>query len=305
VTRRPPLVDPDTGPLAVGGVGGSGTRVVAEMMRHLGLYTGADLNKAGDNKWFTLLCKLPRWDPDPSGPDAAAVDRSLDLFERAMTGQLAPALADRLTLRQVVARVQEMAAANPLPDDRDRAWWRAVAASLRGSRRLTPATPRGWGWKEPNTHLFVPQLQALFGERLRYVHVIRNGVYMAHSANQAQVQRWGPGMGIAGSVPDPTPTASLDYWIAANRRAIERGRAMAPGAFLLVNYDELCADPRTGVARFLEFLGFDPPAAVVEELVALPRPPKPPSLTPGEMVEAFGEARLAEVRQLGFAVPAP
>ena len=58
------------GPVVVGGVGGSGTRVVEQMLRQLGVYTGADLNSAGDNRWFTLLCKLPRWDLGSLGPDS-------------------------------------------------------------------------------------------------------------------------------------------------------------------------------------------------------------------------------------------
>ena len=32
------------GPVVVGGVGGSGTRVVEEIMRRLNIYTGSDLN---------------------------------------------------------------------------------------------------------------------------------------------------------------------------------------------------------------------------------------------------------------------
>src|SRR6266550_6138718 len=42
-------------PVAIGGVGGSGTRLVAEILRHLGYYMGRDLNEASDNLWFTLL----------------------------------------------------------------------------------------------------------------------------------------------------------------------------------------------------------------------------------------------------------
>ena len=61
----PPRSSQTQGPVVIGGVGGSGTRVVVEIMRRLGVYTGSDLNKAGDNKWFTLLCKLPRWELDP------------------------------------------------------------------------------------------------------------------------------------------------------------------------------------------------------------------------------------------------
>jgi len=42
-------------PVVVGGVGGSGTRVIARMLVNLGYYIGDDLNDALDNLWFVLL----------------------------------------------------------------------------------------------------------------------------------------------------------------------------------------------------------------------------------------------------------
>ncbi|PLX51195.1 MAG: hypothetical protein C0613_00910 [Desulfobulbaceae bacterium] len=49
------------GPWVIGGVGGSGTRVVAEIFAALGVYIGNDLNAASDNLLYTLLFKRPRW----------------------------------------------------------------------------------------------------------------------------------------------------------------------------------------------------------------------------------------------------
>jgi hypothetical protein len=289
----------DQGPVVVGGVGGSGTRVVAEMMGHLGIYTGSDLNKAGDNKWFTFLCKLPRWDLDEVSEDGAFVARSLDLLERAMRGQLAPTWADRRSITEVLERC---ASHTDLSDDRPVGWLRERAATLRRSRRDVPSGAPSWGWKEPNSHLFLPHLLGHFGDRLRYVHVIRNGVYMAYSRNQSQVCRWGPRFGITVEGATPTPSASLDYWIASNELALARGRAMRPGTFMQVNYDELCAHPDRVVPRFLEFLGLEPRDGLTEELASLPNPPKPPVLTRTQMETEFGEERLARVQRLGFSL---
>jgi len=47
-------VSPES-PLAIGGVGGSGTRVVAAAAIALGIDMGCDLNPALDNLFFTLL----------------------------------------------------------------------------------------------------------------------------------------------------------------------------------------------------------------------------------------------------------
>ena len=298
-SRPDPLFGPDQGPIVVGGVGGSGTRVVAEIMRHLGIYTGAVLNKAGDNKWFSLLCKLPRFDLE-NPTDGIEVERSLELFERAMTGRLAWT-RDRGAIRSIVVRCQTQATLAPLWDDRSPDWLRTIAATLRHSRQGIPESSTTWGWKEPNSHLFLPSLLEQFGDRMRYVHVIRNGVYMAYSTNQAQVSRWGAYFGVQ-AANAPTAQNSLDYWIAANELAVRRGRAMRAGAFLLVNYDELCARPSDVVPTLVEFLGFDPPAAVLDELVSLPRAATPPVLTRRQMEAEFGEERLSRVRDLGFSL---
>src|SRR5947207_2715003 len=61
------------GPVAVGGVGGSGTRVVAALLREAGVYLGADLNDSLDNLWFRLLFRRAQWYRDQvaggAGPD--------------------------------------------------------------------------------------------------------------------------------------------------------------------------------------------------------------------------------------------
>ncbi len=219
-------------------------------MRSLGVYTGAVLNKAGDNKWFSLLCKLPRFSLDESSPDAENFDRAVGLLERAMTGQLGPDRADRRLINELIERWATMKRQHPLPDDRTVEWVRGHAASLRPSRDECPEGAPMWGWKEPNSHLFLPHMRNHFGDRLRYVHVIRHGIYMAYSENQSQAMRWGPQFGLAECVPKPTPTQSLDYWIASNELAVSRGRAMPEGSFLLLNHDDLCAEPRQWCGSF-------------------------------------------------------
>ena len=69
-------------PIGVGGVGGSGTRLIAAILQELGFYLGRDLNEPLDNLWFTLLFKRQ-----------AALDwsytefaRVLEIFKKAMCG---------------------------------------------------------------------------------------------------------------------------------------------------------------------------------------------------------------------------
>ena len=201
----------------------------------------------------------------------------------------------------MVRRCSAFAKQGDLSDDRSDAWLNRIAGTLLRSRGGVPDDSPLWGWKEPNSHLLLPHLQAYFGDRLRYVHVVRNGVYMAHSPDQAQPPRWGPQFGIEGGL-SAEPVRSLDYRIASNTLAIERGRAMPAGHFLLVNHDDLCASPRDEVRRFVGFLGIETPEALTEELMALPNPPRPLEFTAEEMRREFGDERLAKVRALGFSL---
>jgi Sulfotransferase family len=293
-------IDPARGPVVVGGVGGSGTRVVADILRCFGVDTGSDLNKAGDNFWFTFLGKLPRWDLEAAlAPDSPTMF-SYGVLERAMTGQLRPTRAERRFIAAVVERCLEQSRQHPLADDRTPEWLGERAQHILESRRQGHPEALMWGWKEPNSHLFIEHLHRYFGARLRYIHVVRNGLHMATSKNQYQVRRWGPLFGVVVQSQWPSPRQSLDYWILSNEAAIRKGHELAPGRFLVVNYDELCADPAPGVDRLATFLGLDLPRPTLSEAASLPRPPTAPGASAVDAATAFSEEQFARVRAMGF-----
>lgn len=292
---------PIPGPVVVGGVGGSGTRVVEEIMRRLNVYTGSDLNYPGDNRWFTFLCKLPRWDLAAQTPESGAM-RALTAFERAMTGRLESTDQDRRIVHESLRRSRYWWRHDRLEDDRPPAWLRERVATLVVSGRDYPPDATLWGWKEPNSHLFIRHLHTHFGDRLRYVHVIRNGLDMAQSRNQLQLKRWGSLFGVINGSPDPSPAASLDYWIKSNESAIEEGKGLREGSFYLLNYDELCANPRQQVTRFIEFLGLRPADDLVGELARVPQAGSSRARAECDVQKMFGDERLAHVRALGFPV---
>ena len=82
------------GPVGVGGIGGSGTRVVAEVLGKVNYYMGSHLNRALDNLWFTLLFKRPQWLRRASREGGDEVLRGLRIFEKAMTEGLRSDLSD-------------------------------------------------------------------------------------------------------------------------------------------------------------------------------------------------------------------
>jgi len=213
-------------PVAIGGVGGSGTRVVAEMLMRLGIDLGSNLNTASDNLNFTRCFKRQDW--FMNFPDerelSAAWETFIDQGIECEDGTLATS----------------------------------------GST----AVPR-WGWKEPNAHIFLPFLFKNVPE-FKYIHVLRNGLDMAFSDNQNQPKNWGQFILNSPCDDQITPIYSLDYWIAANIRALKFQQEMK-GSFLLINYDELCKNPKKELAKLLLFVNR---SGNLDELASFINPPK-------------------------------
>ena len=74
----------ESAPVVIGGVGGSGTRVAAEMVESLGFFMGDDLNHAHDN--MRLARRFDEIQSRVPGPPDDALDIAdiLDAFEREM-----------------------------------------------------------------------------------------------------------------------------------------------------------------------------------------------------------------------------
>ena len=64
--------------ICVGGIGGSGTRVIAMILSSIGINMGNDLNEAFDNLTFTLLFKRQNISDDE-------IDKLLILYEKSFT----------------------------------------------------------------------------------------------------------------------------------------------------------------------------------------------------------------------------
>jgi len=245
-------------PVAIGGIGGSGTRLVAEILRQLGFYLGGDLNVSVDNLWFTLLFK--RFELGAEIQRSAEFDVAAEVFRRVMVGDA------RLTDEQI-RWVRTLAITDRL--HHNRAWLEERVATLLEADAAPARAPHRWGWKEPNTHVFLDRLPAVFAG-MKYIHVARNGLDMAFSANQNQLQLWGPL--FLGEAADVSPRASLKYWCHVHRRVLELG-AELPGRFLMLNYDAFCLAPQRYLPELGRFLGVSVDSsqqAALESLIRVP-----------------------------------
>lgn len=222
-------------PVVIGGLGGSGTRLIASCLEELNFFIGHDLNQSKDNLWFTLLFKhLEILDSSDK-----EFEKLYSLFQQAMLSD-SPYSEEQETLVNSLVTADR---AHPLEFLRDRA-----ISILSKHEKLQPGTP--WGWKEPNSHIVLKQLLQSSPD-MKYIYVIRNGLDMAHSSNQNQQKLWGKM--IVGNSFEMTPFYSLKYWCNAHKRLINTTKHMGNN-FLLLNYDNFCNNPDIEIKNLLKFL---------------------------------------------------
>lgn len=190
-------------PVVVGGVGGSGTRLVVQLLCDLGVAMGMHCNAAGDAMPF------------------------VPVYENHINAYLG-------------GRLQ--------PEDFANALLEAIKAH-RGNNGASAI----WGWKNPRSIYLLPLLDAIFKDMV-FIHVVRDGMAMATSANQAQLTKHGPYL-----IPEhlrslPAAERSLLLWSIVNGAAADYGQHMHK-RYLRLRYEDICDDPSAALAGIASMLG--------------------------------------------------
>jgi hypothetical protein len=239
----------DSQPVAIGAIGGSGTRVVAGLLTELGYFIGHELNQSNDNLSFTRRFKR------------------LEILD--------------------------------LPADEFRRLSREFVAEMEASRREAGA--ERWGWKEPNTQVVIDRLlEVLPG--LKYIHVIRNGLDMAHSTNQNQPRLWGRHFLGGDSRTVISPRYALKYWCAVQRRIVRLASELGEARIHLLNYDDLCRSPVPVIERLAVFLEAGTSEAARMRLAERVAPPASLGRWRAAGLSVFDSADVDYVASLGFDV---
>lgn len=273
--------DPTHNPIvAIGGVGGSGTRLVASLLMRSGYHLGNLLNKQNDNLYFTLIFKRPEiltLEPD-------VFDQYLRIFLSSYSGYC--------SLDNTAALIEQAKIAHPLP------WSEPVATSLSSClNNRTGTIPPLYGWKEPNTHVIVDRLYPLI-PRLKYIHVIRNGLDMAFSGNQRQALLWGEWL-VGFAMEHPTPSYLLKYWCAVHKRILQWAHT---DAFFLLNFDRLAQTPHLVLHELFDFIQLPVTDKHIDELSGLIIPSESIGRFKAHDVSVFDQVDIDYVAELGFPV---
>lgn len=231
----------DSAPIVIGGVGGSGTRLVTQILQQEGVSFGGEVNDSLDNLWFSLL--FVRRTIFLKSPEE--IRRLIWLFINAMRDCL-PVPEELLPLLDEAARY-----------DRGPALRKSVLQEARNSivQNSTPLNGyEMWGWKQPNTHILVPILAQCI-PKMKYIYVVRNGLDMAFSYNQNQLKYFWGDLLLEGEV-DASPRNSLRYWVASYKRICSQ-RALLGNRLYILDFDLLCRNPVEQIEQLNRFLGLD------------------------------------------------
>jgi hypothetical protein len=257
----------------------------------LGVFMGSDLNDSADNLTFTLLFNRP----EILYASRQQFRELVEIFVASMIG--GPPLTR--TQEEVLQRLETG------PRQRYSADWLRERVKALVSSRTYEAPLDGtsiWGWKEPNTHITISRLQHEL-PRMRYIHVIRNGLDIAFSANQKQLGLWG--RSFLNRPVALTPSDSLSYWCEAHRRVLAACAPMA-GRFHLLNFDQLCTEPSGELRRLLAFLQLEVSDSGIQRLISLVAAPTSIGRFKDHDLSVFSEGDLRYAEALGFdTTPSP
>lgn len=240
-------------PLIVGGVGGSGTRAVVAILQNAGAFMGSYNNVANDNLHFARLISdhTDKWKRSYSD-----LQFNLNTFHRLYFGQTL--FPHHIACIYACARQPRL-----------KQTWLLIRRSHDVNTPIN-TFPR-WGFKNPSTCFFLPQLTEHYPE-CKYIHVIRHGLDMAFSSNTIQLKNWGPEFNVASHDGHFTAQQQLDFWIGANQFSIQTCQRLIPDRHYILNFDRLCLYPELEINKLFAFLEFNPATAItgLTHLVTLP-----------------------------------
>ena len=285
------------GPIVIGGIGGSGTRAVAAILRNFEIYIGDDLNSSLDNISYTFLFKRPKWFYK-NRSNKRIINTGLHIFEKSLKsnkhyspGELTFLINATISMARYGHNAQKHGSG---------LWAFRRLFHILYKRQNNILSYNGYGWKEPNSHLIIENMNEHFTQ-LKYIHVVRNGLDMAYSTNQQQLYNWGPMFGVPlPETKEEIPLASFRYWVEINRNVLELSNKLGPDKILFVNFDNLCVNPEIEIKKLINFLGIRINKNQLKKAVAIPVVPHSKDRFLAHDISDFRRDDLEFLHSLGF-----
>ena len=270
----------------IGGLGGSGTRLVVSLLQDMGVAFRGELNESLDNLWFSLLFVRRS--------TLLRSDEEMDCLAWLFTNDMRRGGDVPGDLQGALDEACEYDRSPVLPPDLLRKARESILSVPRVERRL-----EHWGWKQPNTHILLPMLDRCFPE-MKFVYVVRNGLDMAFSENQNQLKYFWGDLLLEGDT-SPTPVNALRYWIASHKR-MQGFRQRMGHRLHFLSFDRLCTDPEGELEALREFAGIQISKKQLAELASQVAPPATTGRFRQHDLSVFAPEDVEFVRNMGFEV---
>ena len=194
----------DASPIVIGGTGGSGTRVVPDLLTTAEVFLGVRLNKAFDAQKFEPFL-------DDVINETLARTRTLNYTLESLPDALRVGALGRLD------------------------------GISRGFVADRPEGAVAWGWKNPRSMYILPFIHSLF-PAMRFVHVIRDGRDIAFSENQNQPRKHYEAL-FGQPLGQQPAMGSVRMWEKVNLDVDSWGRSNLGERYIAVRFEDLCAAP--------------------------------------------------------------
>ena len=249
--------------VVIGGVGGSGTRLIAMILAGLGLNIGSNLNEPLDNNVFVYLFrriqtldvikdkKLFQLYLSILRKSFCEKKEKLTIAEKKLIDELSTIKNQGVSYKWLENQsnlIEDNIENGPLQEGVEQ------IQSIRDKYKLQQPLKGKWGWKAPNSHVIMKELFEEY-PTMKYIMVVRNGLDMAYSDNQGQLALWGPVLFNKSELHKgwkTSPRLSLKYWRMVHERVLEDSKGKQ---FLWLDYDKLCIDPDQYLPILFDFLG--------------------------------------------------
>lgn len=295
-------------PLVIGAVGGSGTRLVTQILQTAGYYMGEmsgsdQTGGALDSLWFNFLLRRPAWFAKHHEQHPEKIMQGLSILEKIMSGKPVRAKKDLLFMTAALKDYSHFRKKNDKLIH--------LFSAIHGVRILKNSAfgykddrsqALGWGWKDPASHAFLPYLADYF-PNLRYVHVIRHGLDMAYSRNQYQSTFWAEAFNLSpAKTPDEVPKVSLSYWIQTNQKAVNFANEKLKDRFFLLKYEDICLQPQQTIQQLLEFASVPPESVDIDKFSAMIKASPNIGRYKSQDLSIFSDEEIQAVKDLGYEV---
>ena len=265
-------------PICIGGVGGSGTRLFSQILNILNYNIGDNINESFDNLYFTFLFKR-----------LETLNLSLNRFIELFT------IFQKIMLQNEHLNIKEKSIIEYIYKKKNKQNFiydkkGTYNKFMKEYNLKKKNTNIKWGWKEPNTHVLLPKLLKLY-PKIKYIHIMRNGLDMAFSKNQNQLKFW--------TNLKPTPENSLHYWVNVHKKLFKY-QIKYPYNIYIIDFDNFCLNPDNQIPLLLKFLNITPNKNIINKIKSIIKLPNSIGRYKNHDLSSFNQNDLDFIRTFGY-----